>query len=183
MVLVGIMNPNTIWFKWKKIVRDGGHNCPITDYTTCQGCIFRLTCSHPELTEDHVLTSASVKIFRTATRNAVNKSVWRKKDCSWPPLNKYAMNIWLSSLRIRAHLSWRTGKHLHVLHVLRTYFTCSYPGYQDTTTYAALMGKIKSLLAWKCHLVETIVVVISSNDSGDYIFHNCLHLWADYQSY
>ena len=51
------------------------------------------------------------------------------------------MNIWLSSLRIRAHLSWRTGKHLHVLHVLhvlRTYSTCSYPGYQDTTTYAAL---------------------------------------------
>ena len=26
-----------------------------------QGCIFRLTCSHPELTEDHVLTSAYVK--------------------------------------------------------------------------------------------------------------------------
>ena len=49
------------------------------------------------------------------------------------------MNIWLSSLRIRAHLSWRTGKHLHVLHVLRTYPTCSYPGYQDTTTYAALL--------------------------------------------
>ena len=46
------------------------------------------------------------------------------------------MNIWLSSLRIRAHLSWKTGKHLHVLHVLRTYSTCSYPGYQDTTTYA-----------------------------------------------
>ena len=52
--------------------------------------------------------------------------------------NKHAMNIWLSSLRIRAHLSWRTGKHLHVLHVLRAYSTCSYPGYQDTTTYAAL---------------------------------------------
>ena len=48
------------------------------------------------------------------------------------------MNIWLSSLRIRAHLSWRTGKHLHVLHVLLTSSTCSYPGYQDTTTYAAL---------------------------------------------
>ena len=48
------------------------------------------------------------------------------------------MNIWLSSLRIRAHLSWRTGKHLHVLHMLRTYSTCSYPGYQDTTIYAAL---------------------------------------------
>ena len=105
-----------------------------------QGCIFRLTCSYPELTEDHVLTSAYVKVFRTVTRNAVNKSVWRKKDCSWPPLNKYAMNIWLSSLRIRAHLSWRAGKHLHVLHVLRTYSTCSYPGYQDTTTYAALQS-------------------------------------------
>ena len=103
-----------------------------------QGCIFRLTCSHPELTEDHVLTSAYVKIFRIVTRNAVNKSFWRKKDCSWPPLNKYAMNIWLSSLRIKAHISWRTGKHLHVLHVLQTYPMCSYPGYQDTTTYAAL---------------------------------------------
>ena len=44
-----------------------------------QGCIFRLTCSHPELAEDHVLTSAYVKVFRTVTRNAVNKSVWRKK--------------------------------------------------------------------------------------------------------
>ena len=82
-----------------------------------QGCIFRLMCSHPELTEDHVLTSAYVKIFKTVTRNAVNKGAWRKKDCSWPPLNKYAMNMWLSYLRIRAHLSWRTGKHLHVLHV------------------------------------------------------------------
>ena len=40
-----------------------------------QGCIFRLTCSYPELTEDHVLTSPYVKIFRTVTRNAVNKSV------------------------------------------------------------------------------------------------------------
>ena len=38
-----------------------------------QGCIFRLTCSHPELTEDHVLTSVYVKIFRTVMRNAVNK--------------------------------------------------------------------------------------------------------------
>ena len=103
-----------------------------------QGCIFCLTCSHPVLTEDHVLTSAYVKFFRIVTRNAVNKSFWREKNCSRPPLNKYAMNICLSSLRIRAHLSWRTGKHLHVLHMLRTYSTCSYPGYQDTTTYAAL---------------------------------------------
>ena len=29
-----------------------------------QGCIFRLTCSHRELTKDHVLTSAHVKIFK-----------------------------------------------------------------------------------------------------------------------
>ena len=49
------------------------------------------------------------------------------------------------SLRIRAHLSWRTGKHLHVLHVLRTYSTCSYPGYQDTTTYAALITAFKAI--------------------------------------
>ena len=91
-----------------------------------QGCTSCGTCSYPELTEDHVLTSAYVKFFRIVTRNAVKKSFWRKKDCSWPPLNKYAINIWLSSLRIRAHLSWRTGKHLHALHdVLWTYSTCS----------------------------------------------------------
>ena len=40
-----------------------------------QGRISCGTCSYPELTEDHVLTSAYVKIFRTVTRNAVNKSV------------------------------------------------------------------------------------------------------------
>ena len=45
-----------------------------------------------------------LKICGTVTRNAVNKSDWRKKDCSRLPLNKHAMNIWLSSLRIRAHL-------------------------------------------------------------------------------
>ena len=62
-------------------------------------------------------------------------------------------------LRIRAHLSWRTGKHLHVLHVfhvLRTYSTCSYPGYQDTTTYAALVPRplsfVKSLGPISKHL-------------------------------
>ena len=43
--------------------------------THVQGCIFRLTCSYPELTEDHVLTSAYVKILRTVTRNAVNEGV------------------------------------------------------------------------------------------------------------
>ena len=39
-----------------------------------QGCILCLTCSHRELTKDHVLTSAYVKFFRIVTRNAVNKS-------------------------------------------------------------------------------------------------------------
>ena len=39
-----------------------------------QGCISCGTCSYPELTEDHVLTSAYVKFFRIVTRNAVNKS-------------------------------------------------------------------------------------------------------------
>ena len=40
-----------------------------------QGCISCGTCSYPELTEDHVLKSVYVKIFRAVTRNAVNKSV------------------------------------------------------------------------------------------------------------
>ena len=44
-----------------------------------QGCISCGTCSYPELTDDHVLTSAYVKSFRIVTRNAVNKSFWRKK--------------------------------------------------------------------------------------------------------
>ena len=72
----------------------------VTDWGTgriyvCQGCIFRLTCSYPELTKDHVLTSAYVKIFRTVTKNVVNSSVYRKKKCSWHPLNKHAMNIFI----------------------------------------------------------------------------------------
>ena len=62
-----------------------------------QGCISCGTCSYPELTEDHVRTSAYVKIFRIVTRNAINKSFWRKKDCSWPPLkqicNEYLMKF------------------------------------------------------------------------------------------
>ena len=114
--------------------------------STNQGCIFCLTCSHPELTEDHVLTSAYVKMFRTVTRNAVNKSVWRKKDYSWLPLNKHAMIIWLSSLRIRAHLIWRTGKHRHVLHVLRTYSTCSHPVWKDGTKIYATLVTLLSVL-------------------------------------
>ena len=73
-----------------------------------QGCIFCLTCSYPELTKDHVLTSAYVNIFRTVTRNALNKSVWRKKDCFWLPLNKHTMNIFIqisNSPRTRARFS------------------------------------------------------------------------------
>ena len=43
--------------------------------TAMQGGIKCRTCSYPELTEDHVLTSAYAKIFRTVTRNAVNEGV------------------------------------------------------------------------------------------------------------
>ena len=38
-----------------------------------QGCVSCVTCSYPELTEDHVLTRAYVKIFRIVTINAINK--------------------------------------------------------------------------------------------------------------
>ena len=64
----------------------------------CQGpgVHFRLSCSHRELTKDHVLTSTYVNIFRTVTRSTVNRGVWRKTEFSWRPLNKHAMNIWLS---------------------------------------------------------------------------------------
>ena len=56
--------------QYKYVLFTTRDNCKRT-----QGCIFRLKCSHPELTKDHVLTSAYVKILRTVTRNAVNKSV------------------------------------------------------------------------------------------------------------
>ena len=139
------------------------HNFAIFIFIThhlLQGCIFRLTCSYPELTEDHVLTSAYVKIFRTVTRNAVNKCVWRKKDCFWPPLNKYAMNIWLSSLKIRAHLSWRTGKHLHVLHVLRTWVS-------DKGSQNLASGPIKRI-TWPLFNYATITITIRR--------HLCLYI-------
>ena len=139
-----------------------------------QGCISCGMCSYSELTKDRVLTSAYVNIFRTVTRNAVNKSVWRKKDCFWLPLNKHAMNIWLSSPRIRAHLSWRTGKHLHVLHVLRTYPTCSCPGYQDTTTYAALLRYI-SKLKWyvsEIHLCKGMIKWFCPQASFSHKWHD-----------
>ena len=118
------------WFFGKRFQQDKTTLWGIEPHIkTClwQGCIFRLTCSHPELTEDYVLTSAYVKIFKTVTRNAVNKSVWKKKDCSWLPLNKHAMNISIQTstnvslstvlqepehgfLRIRAHLKLKNRK-------------------------------------------------------------------------
>ena len=85
-----VMSRVTRWDMPAKVIRMPGHgsrggalcvkiNDDVHDNLTCpgddQGSIFRLTCSYPELTEDHVLTSAYVKILRTVTRNAVNKSV------------------------------------------------------------------------------------------------------------
>ena len=49
-----------------------------------QGCISCGTCSYPELTKDHVLTSAYVKIFRTVTRNAVNVFEGKKIVLDFP---------------------------------------------------------------------------------------------------
>ena len=40
-----------------------------------QGCISCGTCSYLELTEDHVLTSAYVKIFRIVTRVFEGKKI------------------------------------------------------------------------------------------------------------
>ena len=48
---------------------------PVKEEWLEQGCISCGMCSYPELTKDHMLTSAYVYIFRTVTRNAVNKSV------------------------------------------------------------------------------------------------------------
>ena len=85
------------WY-WFLLIAFTTHTCirPLT-YSGLQGCISCGTCSYPELTEDHVLTSAYVKVFRIVTRNAANKSFWRKKDCSWPPLkqicNEYLMKF------------------------------------------------------------------------------------------
>ena len=99
-----------------------------------QGCIFRLTYSYPELTKDHVLTSAYVEIFRTVTRKCLKgKRLFltsHKQTCNEPENQSTVLQEpEHGSLRIRAHLSWRTGKHLPVLHVLRTYSRCLYPGY------------------------------------------------------
>ena len=71
----------------------------------------------------------NLKIFRTVTKNAVNKSVWwRKKYCSWVPLNKHAMNIFIQS-KNRSTVLWeseRTKVGEHVLHVPCSMFsTCS----------------------------------------------------------
>ena len=73
---ISSQNPRHLKFhEHPKTIINKGNRC----LARIQGCIFRLTCSHHELTKDHVLTSAYVKIFRTDTGNAVNKGVWRKK--------------------------------------------------------------------------------------------------------
>ena len=47
--------------------------------TLKQWCISHLACSHPELVQDHVITSAYVIIFWTVATNAVNK----RQSFSW----------------------------------------------------------------------------------------------------
>ena len=47
-----------------------------------QGYINRGMCSHPEPTQDHVLTSAYVKHFCTVATNAVNIECLREKKLS-----------------------------------------------------------------------------------------------------
>ena len=84
------------------------------------------TGSQPPLSLDIKSLPKTQLLVMLELKNKI-KIIWRNKKFSWHPLNKHAMNICLSSLRIGAHLSWRTGKHLHVLHVLRTYSTCSHP--------------------------------------------------------
>ena len=82
------------------------------------------------------------------------------------------MNIFKHQ-QIRAHLSRRTGKHLHVLHVLRTYPTCSYPGYQDTTTYAALPFKCQKRLVMQNFSMYFILIYISleGNELNGSVYH------------
>ena len=76
-----------------------------------QGYINRGTCSQPELTSGHVLSSAYVIIFWAVATNAVNKSVWRKKTVlDFPSTNmQWIMNnLWDTehgSLRTRAQCS------------------------------------------------------------------------------
>ena len=80
-------------------------------YSERQGYINRGTCSQPELTSGHVLSSAYVIIFWAVATNAVNKSVWRKKTVlDFPSTNmQWIMNnLWDTehgSLRTRAQCS------------------------------------------------------------------------------
>ena len=112
----------------------------IPTFAGIQGYINRGTCSYPELTSCHVLTSAYVIIFWAVARNAVNKSVWRKKTVlDFPSTNmQWIMNnLWDTehgALRTRARCSEtqstvenQSTPELHVLHVLRTYSTYLHP--------------------------------------------------------
>ena len=69
VLLIGIIDGNPSRDGQMIITHNGSERLPM------QGCISCGTCSYPKLTEDHVLTSAYVKIFRTVTRNAINKGV------------------------------------------------------------------------------------------------------------
>ena len=74
-----------------------------------QRCINRGMCSHPELTLDHVLTSAYVIIFWAVARNAVNKSVWRKKTVlDFPSTNMQ----WISLFKHQQMWACRRRSHL-----------------------------------------------------------------------
>ena len=70
------MKKNFTCIQCQRSFGQAGHlkNHMLTHSGEKQGCISCGTCSYPELTEDHVLTSAYVKFFRIVTRNAVNKS-------------------------------------------------------------------------------------------------------------
>ena len=59
-----------------------------------QGCIFRLTCSHAELTKDYVLTSAYVKFFRTAMRNTIPKWQGAASLFTWSHLRNEFFACW-----------------------------------------------------------------------------------------
>ena len=105
------METNANVFSHKVFTRDGESAMWSSESTTTSQFLYWMirgaffAWRAPIVSWPRIICSQVRKIFRTVTRNAVNKSIWRKKDCSWLPLNKHAMDIWLNSLRNRAHLS------------------------------------------------------------------------------
>ena len=51
------------------------------------------------------------------------------EHCSPRTGARFSKNQSAPKLENRKTPQWRTGEHLHVLHVLRTYSTCSHPGW------------------------------------------------------